>query len=931
MIGSRDQSLTSIFIDDVKFDTTSPTTSEFNFNLDTHRLFCQTFFENLDCDIDALQRLKKSSKLLYEAGVEFNKCEQDFVVSLDHFSNLNSNCETMPNLNPEISAAWLKFCVIFKDVSLLTQSLVQSIKNNLLFPLDNLLKSADIKEKSELRKSIDKAFKDYDVKLQKCEKQHKSSQTGHLLMSKFDLAENLVQERTLLQYELCKFYSYVNRIENRKGPDLLQHLVDFYRIKESFYKEGLNRMSEFEVYIFELVEKLGKTKHDQDNKKKQLNELSTLLRKSPFLIDVEKTSQHQTVNSSFFETSQTMNTTDSDQSLQHKTCPSKIGFLNKKSAHKVAKSWLKRKCQVSDGCFFVWHSDELKLPLKINLLTCQIRASIADKKCFDIISFERNYHFQAQNEIDASKWVDIIAKNRSYAQHSMFNSTTKSENNPENLENQDYLSNRQDLVPNLIQIVKHLPGNDRCCDCDSTKDVTWISTNFGSIHCIDCSGIHRELGVQVSRIQSITLDYVTVADLLLPMTIGNDMLNEIFESKSSLSIEPKKWQMTQRNHMRKNHITDKYAHKKLVKKIDIDFSASVLLCSSAKDACIRDLLIVFASGFDLNSIIDQENMENALFLAVRFDDHGSHLPYIHFLVQNGVNTNLVNLNGDTTLHLAVKLNKPEVVKLLCLSQNLRLSIMDALQETAKQLAQRLKFEFCLEILMACERQDRTVLTNINLPWLFIDDNFSNSIMLSSSRLSRLILDHHSGPVSPISLTSHKNITSNRQLQLELQSPPTSPKPVVSPRNPINTECTCNSAETSFSSNSSALSPGRKPHLPPGATLVLPPISPSVKSSTSQSMGAMGATMPRQKSPAPVPAPRQRSLHKPILKRCRALYDCKADLSDELSFEKGDTIIVTRDSNYNQHGDEDDNWLTGYVETKPDIVGLFPVTFVTFEK
>lgn len=51
------------------------------------------------------------------------------------------------------------------------------------------------------------------------------------------------------------------------------------------------------------------------------------------------------------------------------------------------------------------------------------------------------------------------------------------------------------------------------CLCNS--DPTWLSTNLGILTCIECSGIHRELGVHYSRIQSLTLDLLSTSELLV--------------------------------------------------------------------------------------------------------------------------------------------------------------------------------------------------------------------------------------------------------------------------------------------------------------------------------------------------------------------------------------------------------------------------------
>ena len=48
-------------------------------------------------------------------------------------------------------------------------------------------------------------------------------------------------------------------------------------------------------------------------------------------------------------------------------------------------------------------------------------------------------------------------------------------------------------------------GNMQCADCGG-GDPVWASLNLTSLFCIDCSGIHRNLGVHISRVRSLELD-----------------------------------------------------------------------------------------------------------------------------------------------------------------------------------------------------------------------------------------------------------------------------------------------------------------------------------------------------------------------------------------------------------------------------------------
>lgn len=69
-------------------------------------------------------------------------------------------------------------------------------------------------------------------------------------------------------------------------------------------------------------------------------------------------------------------------------------------------------------------------------------------------------------------------------------------------------------------------------------DATWLSTNFGIIVCIECSGIHRDMGVHISRIQSLTLDNVGTSQLLLARYMTNQNFNEVMEANLSYGNKP---------------------------------------------------------------------------------------------------------------------------------------------------------------------------------------------------------------------------------------------------------------------------------------------------------------------------------------------------------------------------------------------------------
>ncbi|EYU28467.1 hypothetical protein ABFS82_11G079500 [Erythranthe guttata] len=206
----------------------------------------------------------------------------------------------------------------------------------------------------------------------------------------------------------------------------------------------------------------------------------------------------------------------------------------------------------------------------VNLLTSTIKVD-ADQSdlrfCFRIISPTKNYTLQAESALDQMDWIEkitgVIASllssqgperglpaspmgsghHRSTSESSSFESADYDHGAVEEYTSERFASLHMDRPLRIsqqqrtalktekpIDVLKKVCGNDRCADCGAPEP-DWASLNLGVLVCIECSGVHRNLGVHISKVRSLTLDVKVWEPSVLNLfqSLGNTFANSVWE------------------------------------------------------------------------------------------------------------------------------------------------------------------------------------------------------------------------------------------------------------------------------------------------------------------------------------------------------------------------------------------------------------------
>ncbi|KAJ7375302.1 Arf-GAP with GTPase, ANK repeat and PH domain-containing protein 3 [Desmophyllum pertusum] len=223
---------------------------------------------------------------------------------------------------------------------------------------------------------------------------------------------------------------------------------------------------------------------------------------------------------------------------------------------------------------------------------------------FTIVSLEaKSWQFAAASQEERDAWVQLIEQQILSCLQSNESGREKSRGNSNSS------ANGHDM-----QSIRNMDGNDVCVDCGAPNP-DWASLNLGALMCIECSGMHRNLGTHLSRVRSLDLDDWPSELTSVISAIGNTLANSVWEgriqnktkpSPSSPREEKEKW------------VRAKYEGKEFLCELPpCDFSLGEQLLEAVirEDLPLCILLLAHCSPEDLNTAYEDRESCTALHIS----------------------------------------------------------------------------------------------------------------------------------------------------------------------------------------------------------------------------------------------------------------------------------------------------------------------------
>jgi Arf-GAP/GTPase/ANK repeat/PH domain-containing protein 1/3 len=210
--------------------------------------------------------------------------------------------------------------------------------------------------------------------------------------------------------------------------------------------------------------------------------------------------------------------------------------------------------------------------------------------------------------------------------------------------------------------IRAVNGNSTCADCNCPNP-DWASLNLGVIICIECSGIHRNLGTHLSRVRSLDLDEWPYELVILMTSIGNTVANSIWEANTQNRTRPSSASPREE---KEKWIRAKYEQKAFIPPLpyqDVSVTQQLIDAVARQDVQKTIHVLAHSSPDHVNMPYSKSDTRTALHIASALGN----VIQVQLLLWHGANVRSADHEGHYALHYAYAAGSQDCIRVLLLN------------------------------------------------------------------------------------------------------------------------------------------------------------------------------------------------------------------------------------------------------------------------